>query len=78
MYPLVLLIAVTSFYRRVPYWHGIASSPRRVSGRPLRQSPYGFAPEDNLAYAHVVRLHLAASPSSIIAIPAPPCFLRGP
>jgi hypothetical protein len=21
--------------------------------------PYGFAPEDNLAYAHVVRLHLA-------------------
>ena len=30
MYPLVLLVAVTTFYRRIPYWQGLPSSlPRR-------------------------------------------------
>jgi len=59
MYPLVLLIAVTSFYRRVPYWHGVAvfSAAAFVVGL-FVSPPYGFAPEDNLAYEHVVRLHL--------------------
>jgi hypothetical protein len=60
MYPLVLLIAVTSFYRRVPYWHGIAlfSAAAFLVGL-FVNPPYGFAPEDNLAYAHVIRMHLA-------------------
>ena len=60
MYPLVLLVAVTTFYRRVPLWHGIAvlSAAAFVAGL-FVNPPYGFAPEDNLAYAHVVRLHLA-------------------
>lgn len=60
MYPLVLLIAVTAFYRRVPYWHGVAvfSAAAFVVGL-FVSPPYGFAPEDNLAYEHVVRLHLA-------------------
>ncbi len=60
MYPLVLLIAVSTFYRRVPYWHGLAAfcAAAFVAGLFLNP-PYGFAPEDNLAYAHVVRLHLA-------------------
>lgn len=59
MYPLVLLIAVTAFYRRVPYWHGVAvfSAAAFVVGL-FVNPPYGFAPEDNLAYEHVVRLHL--------------------
>jgi 4-amino-4-deoxy-L-arabinose transferase-like glycosyltransferase len=60
MYPLVLLVAVTTFYRRVPYWHGLAvlCAAAFVLGLFINP-PYGFAPEDNLAYAHVVRLHEA-------------------
>jgi hypothetical protein len=60
MYPLVLLVAVTTFYRRIPYWHGVAffSAAAFLVGL-FVNPPYGFAPEDNLAYAHVVRLHLA-------------------
>jgi 4-amino-4-deoxy-L-arabinose transferase-like glycosyltransferase len=58
MYPLVLLMAVATFYRRVPYWQGLAvfSAAAFVLGLFINP-PYGFAPEDNLAYAHVVRLH---------------------
>jgi 4-amino-4-deoxy-L-arabinose transferase-like glycosyltransferase len=60
MYPLVLLVAVTTFYRRIPYWHGVAlfSAAAFLVGL-FVNPPYGFAPEDNLAYAHVVRMHLA-------------------
>jgi 4-amino-4-deoxy-L-arabinose transferase-like glycosyltransferase len=60
MYPLILLLAVTTFYRRVPYWHALAafSAAAFIAGifiNPL----YGFAPEDNLTYARVIRLHQA-------------------
>jgi len=60
MYPLVLLVAVTTFYRRIPYWHLVAlfSVAAFLVGL-FVNPPYGFAPEDNLAYARVVRLHLA-------------------
>ena len=60
MYPLVLLVAVSTFYRRVPWWQGLAlfSAAAFVLGLFINP-PYGFAPEDNLAYAHVVRLHEA-------------------
>ena len=60
MYPLVLLVAVSTFYRRVPYWQGLAvfSAAAFVAGIFINP-PYRFAPEDNLAYAHVVRMHLA-------------------
>jgi 4-amino-4-deoxy-L-arabinose transferase-like glycosyltransferase len=60
MYPLVLLLAVTTFYRRVPYWHALAvlSAAAFVVGLFINP-PYGFAPEDNLAYSHVIRLHVA-------------------
>lgn len=61
MYPLVLLIAVTTFYRRIPFWHGIAafSAAAFLVGL-FVNPPYGFAPEDNLAYARVIRLHQSA------------------
>src|SRR5580698_3686937 len=60
MYPLILLIAVTAFYRRVPYWPGLAvfSAAAFLVGLFINP-PYGFAPEDNLAFVHVVRLHEA-------------------
>jgi 4-amino-4-deoxy-L-arabinose transferase-like glycosyltransferase len=60
MYPLVLLVAVATLYRRVPYWQGLAlfSAAAFCMGLFINP-PYGFAPEDNLAYARVVRMHLA-------------------
>jgi len=60
MYPLVLLLAVTTFYRRVPFWPVLAaiSAGAFLLGLFINP-PYGFAPEDNLAYAHVIRLHQA-------------------
>ncbi len=60
MYPLVLLVAVTTFYRRVPYWQALAafSAAAFVLGIFINP-PYGFAPEDNLTYARVIRLHQA-------------------
>ena len=60
MYPLVLLATVTTLYRRVPYWHGLAllSAAAFLIGLFINP-PYGFAPEDNLEYARVVRMHQA-------------------
>ena len=60
MYPLVLIMAVSTFHRRVPYWQGLAllSAGAFVAGLFINP-PYGFAPEDNLSYARVVRLHQA-------------------
>ena len=60
MYPLVLLLAVTAIYRRVPLWQALAvlSASAFVAGL-FVNPPYGFAPEDNLQYARVVRMHLA-------------------
>jgi hypothetical protein len=59
MYPLVLLLAVATLYRRAPYWHGLAvlSAAAFLAGLFINP-PYGFAPEDNLAYVSVVRMHL--------------------
>ena len=58
MYPLVLVLAVSTFHRRVPYWHALAtlSAVGFVAGLFINP-PYGFAPEDNLSYARVIRLH---------------------
>jgi len=60
MYPLVLLVAVSTFYRRVPYWQALAvfSAAAFVAGLFINP-PYRFAPEDNLEYARVVRMHIA-------------------
>lgn len=60
MYPLILLLAVSTFWRRVPFWQGLAvlSAGAFIAGL-FVNPPYGFAPEDNLAYAHVIRLHQA-------------------
>ncbi len=60
MYPLVLLVAVSTFYRRIPYWQGVAVFSAAAFVMALFiNPPYGFAPEDNLEYARVVRMHLA-------------------
>jgi 4-amino-4-deoxy-L-arabinose transferase-like glycosyltransferase len=60
MYPLVLLLAVSNLYRRVPFWPAavLLSAAAFVAGL-LINPPYGFAPEDNLEYARVIRMHQA-------------------
>jgi hypothetical protein len=60
MYPLVLVLAVSTFYRRVRFWQALAvlSGAAFVAGLFINP-PYGFAPEDNLTYARVIRLHQA-------------------
>jgi hypothetical protein len=60
MYPLVLLLAVSTLYRRVPYWQALAAICGVAFVAALFiNPPYGFAPEDNLEYARVVRMQLA-------------------
>ena len=61
MYPLVLLVAVSTFHRRVRYWQLLtAFSAAAFLIALFINPPYGFAPEDNLTYAHVIRLHQQA------------------
>jgi hypothetical protein len=61
MYPLVLLVAVSTFHRRVRYWQLLtAFSAAAFVVALFINPPYGIAPEDNLSYAHVIRLHQAA------------------
>jgi Dolichyl-phosphate-mannose-protein mannosyltransferase len=61
MYPLVLLLCVSTFHRRVRYWYGLTtlSAMAFIAGLFLNP-PYRFAPEDNLAYRDVIRLHQQA------------------
>jgi hypothetical protein len=60
MYPLVLLVAASTFWRRVPHWQALAvfSAAAFVAGIFINP-PYRFAPEDNLEYARVIRMHVA-------------------
>jgi 4-amino-4-deoxy-L-arabinose transferase-like glycosyltransferase len=61
LYPLVLLLAVNTFRRRVQSWTPLValSAAAFVVGL-FVNPPYRFAPEDNLEYVMVVRLHEAA------------------
>jgi hypothetical protein len=56
--PLVIILAVSTLRRRLRYW--IAAVAIVVSGFVLAMfwnPPYGFSPEDNLAYRDYVLLH---------------------
>jgi hypothetical protein len=61
LYPLILLLCVSTFYRRVPYWWGLIllTATAFLIGL-FVNPPYKFAPEDNLNYADVIRLHQQA------------------
>jgi hypothetical protein len=61
LYPLILLLCVSTFYRRVPYWWGLGvlTAAAFLIGLFINP-PYKFAPEDNLNYADVIRLHQLA------------------
>jgi len=60
MFPLVLLLAVVALSRRVKHWQALAALSAAAFTVGLFVNPlYGFAPEDNLAYAHLIRLQQA-------------------
>jgi 4-amino-4-deoxy-L-arabinose transferase-like glycosyltransferase len=60
MFPLVLLLAVDALYKHVSHWQWLTALSAAVFVAGIFVNPpYGFAPEDNLAYAHMVRLQQA-------------------
>jgi len=56
--PLVILIGVSTLWRRVRWWRGVLAiiTLSFVMGWFINP-PYGFAPEDNLAYCDYIHLH---------------------
>jgi hypothetical protein len=61
LYPLMILLCVNTWRRRVRYWWALAVLTAVAFLAGLRVNPpYRFAPEDNLAYADVIRLHQQA------------------
>ncbi len=59
--PLVILIGVSTLWRRVRLWRWLVAMVGLmfVAGW-FTNPPYGFAPEDNLAYRDYIRLHQRA------------------
>ncbi|MGB9031908.1 MAG: glycosyltransferase family 39 protein [Acidobacteriaceae bacterium] len=70
LYPLVLLLCVSTFRRRLKEWTGLValSAAAFVAGL-FVNPPYRFAPEDNLEYATVIRLHQAAVGEIVAQMP---------
>jgi hypothetical protein len=61
VYPLVVILCVSTLRRRVPWWPAfIAIICAGFVAALVINPPYRFAPEDNLAYSDYVRLHQAA------------------
>jgi Dolichyl-phosphate-mannose-protein mannosyltransferase len=61
LYPLVLLLCVNTFHRRLRQWpYLVALSAIAFLAGLFINPPYRFAPEDNLAYRDVILLHEAA------------------
>ena len=56
--PLFILVAVSTIWRRVRAWKAVLAVIALAFGLGLFfNPPYGFAPEDNLAYTDYIRLH---------------------
>jgi hypothetical protein len=62
VYPLVIVVFVSTLWRRLPWWPAFIGvvALSFVLGLVINP-PYHFAPEDNLNYAHFVRLHQEAA-----------------
>lgn len=62
IYPLILIVFVSTWWRRLPHWGWVAATVGIVFAVGLFVNPpYRFAPEDNLNYADFVRLHQQAA-----------------
>jgi hypothetical protein len=61
VYPLVIILGVSTLRRRLPWWPAfLASICLAFVVALITEPPYRFAPEDNLAYSDYVRLHQSA------------------
>ena len=61
MYPLILLVCVAEWQRRLPRWEGLAAlSVAAFLAGIWVNPPYAFAPEDNLTYRDMIVLHQRA------------------
>jgi len=60
IFPLVILLSLSVLHNRLRRWQLVAvlAAAAFLAGLVVNP-PYGFAPEDNLAYAHLIRLHQA-------------------
>ena len=59
--PLVILVCVSTVWRRLPAWKAVLALIALAFVSALFVNPpYGFAPEDNLAYRDYIRLHQGA------------------
>src|SRR6266404_3485464 len=59
--PLVIILAVSTLWRRIRAWRWLVSAVCLAFVAGLFVSPpYGFSPEDNLAYRDYIRLHQRA------------------
>jgi len=72
LYPLILLLAVNTFRRRLRHWTSLValSAAAFIAGLFINP-PYRFAPEDNLQYVAVVRLQQAAIQEILSRSPDP-------
>lgn len=62
VYPLVIIVLVSTIWRRLPMWRAFLGVVCFAFVLALAiNPPYHFAPEDNLAYADFVRLHEEAA-----------------
>lgn len=70
LYPLVLLVCVATFWRRVPAWGAMVALAAVAFCLGLFiNPPYRFAPEDNLAYADSIRLQQDAIHQAVTRYP---------
>jgi hypothetical protein len=62
IYPLVLVICVSTWWRRMPNWEWLAGLVTAMFALAcVVNPPYRFAPEDNLNYASFIRVHEKAA-----------------
>jgi hypothetical protein len=70
LYPLVLLVCVAVFWRRVPAWGSMVALAALAFCLALFiNPPYRFAPEDNLSYADSIRLQQDAIHQAVTRYP---------
>jgi hypothetical protein len=70
LYPLVLLVCVAAFWRRVPAWGSMVALAALAFCLALFiNPPYRFAPEDNLSYADAIRLQQQAIHQAVTRYP---------
>jgi hypothetical protein len=70
LYPLVLLVCVAAFWRRVPAWGALVALAAFAFCLGLFiNPPYRFAPEDNLSYADSIRLQQQAIHQAVTRYP---------